>query len=194
MLWFAGKRWMLGEKTNVHSLAAMLSQQQRESLGTRCQHHHSPGMRKEQGPAPLLHQGNPLVGASSRPEIPRLCVTTWPWAQTEGEMPAFFLNQQLSHLCYGSIDLGEKNSACGHAVISEKKYSWFLSDVLGCSFINRWNMPQLTSARSPLDFRSFIQVNPFHKTSYGKAVQYCLLVPRDITGFLLYLIVISYLA
>lgn len=108
MLWFAGKRWMLGEKTNVHSLAAMLSQQQRESLGTRCQHHHSPGMRKEQGPAPLLHQGNPLVGASSRPEIPRLCVTTWPWAQTEGEMPAFFLNQQLSHLCYGSIHRWKK--------------------------------------------------------------------------------------
>lgn len=104
--WFAGKlRWLWGEKTTF-SLAAVLSQQQQESQRTHCQHHHSPGMRKEQRPAPVLHQCNPLMGASSRPEIPRLCV--WPRghrAQTEKEMPAFFLNQQFSCFCYGSIDL-----------------------------------------------------------------------------------------
>ena len=136
---------------------------------------------------------------SSRPEIQRM----WNYltqrvhgAQAEGEMPAFSPQPQIQSFPLWLCRFTSKNSAYGHAMISEKKYSWFLSDVLGYGFINRWNMLQLKPLRSPVGFRSYMQMYCFPKTSYGKPVLYCPLtlcfVPHEIIIFLFYLIISLY--
>lgn len=42
-----------------------------------------------------------------------------------------------------------KHSAWGHAMTSEEKYTWFLSDVWGYGFINWWNTCQQKPLSSP---------------------------------------------
>lgn len=145
-----------------------------------------------QGSASELHQHTALMGASAAGQKLKGCETllanTFTGRRQKGTCLHSPLNHRFSHFHYGSVGLCQKNSAYGHAMVSEKKYSWFLSDVLGYGFINRWNVLQLKPLSSPVDFRSYMQMYCFHKTSYGKPAVYCLLtlcfVPRESIRFL----------
>lgn len=162
-------------KNNVHGSVAMLSQQKRESSRHRSWEHLGPGgVPRARGGA---QQRNRSTWESQQQARNQKAVIPprGHRAQAEGETPVFFPQPPIQSFPLWLCRFMSKNSAYGRAMVSEKKYSWFLSDVLGCSFINRWNMPQLTPIQSPVDFRSFMQMYRFRKTSYGKPAQYCLL-------------------
>lgn len=86
-----------------------------------------------------------------------------------------------------------KHSACGHAMTSEEKYTWFLSDVRGYGFINWWNTCQQKLLSSPAAFRSYWQMYCFQRPCVENLCSTLFFVPPEITRFLLRSIITSYL-
>lgn len=86
-----------------------------------------------------------------------------------------------------------KHSACGHAMTSEEKYTWFLSDVRGYGFINWWNTCQQKPLSSPAAFRSYWQMYCFQRPCVENLCSTLFFVPPEITRFLLRSIITSYL-
>lgn len=89
--------------------------------------------------------------------------------------------------------LMSKHSACGHAMTSEEKYTWFLSDVWGYDFINWWNTCQQKPLSSPAAFRSYWQMYCSQRPSVENLCSTLCFAPPEFTRFLLDSIITNYL-
>lgn len=109
-----------------------------------------------------------------------------------GKVPPCWPQPPWSPAHCSPVDLCQ-NTACGRAMTSEEKYSWFLSDVWGYGFINWWNTCQPKPLSTPAAFRSYWQMYCFQRPCVENLCSTSCFVPPEITRFLLDSIITNYL-